>query len=172
LAQVRLDTLFDEHHQRLYRLARRLTASPDDAADLVQETFLRAVAHAGRIPAGREREEAWLVRVMVNVTRDHGRRRRVRERERHRIPESGTAPSPEGATVAKQAVEAALAGLKPRRRAVVVLCALEELSTREAAALLGMAEVTVRWHLSRAYKELAARFAARPEDGRGEETKE
>ena len=38
----RLGPLFDTHHQRLYRLARRLARQGDDAHDLVQETFLRA----------------------------------------------------------------------------------------------------------------------------------
>jgi DNA-directed RNA polymerase specialized sigma24 family protein len=36
----RLASLFDIHHERLYRLARRLAPSKDDALDLVQETFL------------------------------------------------------------------------------------------------------------------------------------
>jgi sigma-70-like protein len=37
----RLAALFDAHYDRLYRLARRLAPSIDDALDLVQETFLR-----------------------------------------------------------------------------------------------------------------------------------
>ena len=37
----RLAALFDSHHDRLYRLARRLSPSADDALDLVQETFLK-----------------------------------------------------------------------------------------------------------------------------------
>jgi DNA-directed RNA polymerase specialized sigma24 family protein len=59
----RAAALFDFHHQRLYRLARRLTSSTDDALDLVQETFLRAARSPDSVPYGIEREEAWLVRV-------------------------------------------------------------------------------------------------------------
>jgi hypothetical protein len=59
----RVAALFDAHHQRLYRLARRLTPSPDDALDLVQETFLRAARAPTSVPVGADREEAWLVRV-------------------------------------------------------------------------------------------------------------
>ena len=49
---ARLGTLFDAHHQRLYRLARRLSETPDEARDLVQETFLRAARSPRSIPDG------------------------------------------------------------------------------------------------------------------------
>src|SRR5262249_49110215 len=58
---ARLGALFDLHHQRLFRLARRLSRSADDARDLVQETFLRAARAPGSIPEGASHEEAWLV---------------------------------------------------------------------------------------------------------------
>ena len=56
----RLGALFDAHHDRLYRLARRLAPSADDALDLVQETFLKAARSARAVPAGPAGEEAWL----------------------------------------------------------------------------------------------------------------
>ena len=76
----RLATLFDTHADRLYRLARRLTSSGDDARDLVQEAFLRAAASLTMttLLAGLANEEAWLGRVLVNIQRDQLRKAEVR----------------------------------------------------------------------------------------------
>jgi DNA-directed RNA polymerase specialized sigma24 family protein len=49
----RLAALFDAHHERLYRLARRLAPQADEALDLVQETFLKAARSPGAVPARR-----------------------------------------------------------------------------------------------------------------------
>src|SRR5947207_66281 len=74
----RLGAMFDAHHQRLFRLARRLSPGPEEARDLVQETFLRAARSEPSIPQGSE--EAWLVRVLVNIRRDEWRREAARKR--------------------------------------------------------------------------------------------
>ena len=76
----RLEELFDRHSQRLYRLARRLSATHDDARDLVQETYLRAAQKPTSVPAGMSSEEAWLVRVLINLCRDRWRQQAVRRR--------------------------------------------------------------------------------------------
>ncbi|HZC21724.1 MAG TPA: RNA polymerase sigma factor, partial [Candidatus Binatia bacterium] len=76
----RLATLFDGHYDRLYRLARRLTAGADDALDLVQDTFLKAARYPRSIPVGFANEEAWLVRVLINIRRDHWRKTSNRSR--------------------------------------------------------------------------------------------
>ncbi len=69
LRPERLGELFDAHQARLYRLARRLSGDPEEARDLVQETFLRA-ARRRSLPARETGREAWLVRVLVNLCRD------------------------------------------------------------------------------------------------------
>src|SRR5882762_11797096 len=76
----RLAALFDAHEDRLYRLARRLAATADDARDLVQDTFLRAAKSPRSVPVGLAKEEAWLVRVLVNIRRDQWRRTAFRKR--------------------------------------------------------------------------------------------
>lgn len=151
----RLTALFDAHYERLYRLARRLAGSRDDALDLVQETYLRAAAAGASIPVGETAEEAWLVRVLVNLQRDAWRKGRVRAQHRVQSPQTDAGPSPESALVASAAVWRAMATLAPRRRAIVVMHELEELPVRAIAQSLGVSPVTVRWHLCRARHELA-----------------
>jgi RNA polymerase sigma-70 factor (ECF subfamily) len=149
--------LFDAHHERLYRLARRLASGRDEAQDLVQDTFLRAAKHPRRVPAGHCHEEAWLVRVLVNLSRDRWRRAAVRRRGERLLEGGATAAtaSHESAAVARAAVWPALDRLHPRRRAVVVLHEIEGETVRAIASLLGISAITVRWHLSRGRRELA-----------------
>src|SRR6185295_13862196 len=102
---ARLGALFDAHHQRVLTMARRLTRSADDARDVVQETFLRAARSPHSIPYGSSNEEAWLVRVLINICRDRWRHAAVRTRaaaEGHLAPEPSS--HPESALVARRLV--------------------------------------------------------------------
>jgi RNA polymerase sigma factor (sigma-70 family) len=155
----RLTALFHIHYGRLFRLARRLAPSTDDALDLVQETFLRAAQSAQSVPAGVTNEEAWLVRVLINIRRDQWRKRAIRERLDKTVitsiqPASGAA-DPEAALIARTAVWQALDILPPRRRAIVVMYELEGLTIPVIASLLGISAITVRWHLSMGRHELS-----------------
>jgi RNA polymerase sigma-70 factor (ECF subfamily) len=152
----RLATLFDTHHRRLYRLARRLTDNADDALDLVQETFLKAARAPGSVPSGARAEEAWLVRVLVNLRRDQWRHVGVRERhDQHASRPTETTADHGAAAVARATLWRALDALPPHRRAIVVMHELEELETDAIASLLGISRITVRWHLGRGRRELA-----------------
>ena len=123
---TRVAALFDAHQQRLFRLARRLVRHPEDAADLVQETFLRAARAPQRVPSGASSEEAWLVRVLINVCKDSWRHAAVRLKAvtaGHVRPPGAFNPEP--ALVAHSIVWQALDQLPPRRRAVLILYELE-----------------------------------------------
>src|ERR1039458_8723595 len=121
----RLASLFDAHHNRLYRLARRLAPSADDALDLVQETFLKAARFPKSIPVGAANEEAWLARVLINIRRDQWRK--ISLRDRHQRSAFGASnfasrgSDTETALIARDAVWQALNVLSPRRRAIVVM---------------------------------------------------
>ena len=156
----RLAALFDTHYGRLYRLARRLVPTPDDALDLVQETFLRAARSPNTVPVGTRDEEAWLVRVLINIRRDQWRHAAVRDRFNRDTKTGGSETAvagldPEASMIARATVWRALDLLPPRRRAVVVMHELEGLDIPSIASLLGISSITVRWHLSRGKRELA-----------------
>jgi RNA polymerase sigma-70 factor (ECF subfamily) len=150
----RLGRLFDAHHERLYRLARRMSGSADAARDAVQDTFLRAARSPHLVPEGTPHEEAWLVRVLVNICRDEWRKRDVRRRAAfHLVPDRDGGS--ESAVIARATIQQALQGLPPRRRAILVMDELEGAAIPAIAALLGIRAVTVRWHLSVGRSELA-----------------
>lgn len=152
----RVAALFDAHHQRLFRLARRLVRGADDASDVVQETFLRATRAPQRIPAGFANEEAWLVRVLINVCKDGWRHAAVRTRavvDGHVRPPG--AVNPESGLLAHAMVWQALGVLPPRRRAILILYELDGSDIASIARLLGVSPVTVRWHLMMGRREMA-----------------
>jgi RNA polymerase sigma factor (sigma-70 family) len=156
----RLSALFDTHYGRLYRLARRLVPRRDDALDLVQETFLRVARSPEAVPVGARNEEAWLVRVLVNIRRDQWRHAAVCDRFNRNTNVGGSETvgsggDPEPAIIARTTVWKALDSLPPRRRAVIVMHELDGLDIASIASLLGVSSITVRWHLSRGRRELA-----------------
>jgi RNA polymerase sigma factor (sigma-70 family) len=159
----RLTALFDAHEDRLYRLARRLTPSADDAHDLVQDTFLRTATSWRSVPDGFAKEEAWLVRVLVNIRRDQWRKTAVRKRSAATLRvEATTYPSnAESALIAKRSVWAALDVLQPRRRAIVIMHELEGMNLSTIASSLGISGMTVRWHLSMGRRDLKQVLASR-----------
>src|SRR4030088_1287508 len=67
-------SLFERHLDALYRSALRLTRKPEDAEDLVQETYLRAYRYRNRFKPGTN-EKAWLFTIMTNVFRNKLRKR-------------------------------------------------------------------------------------------------
>lgn len=166
----RLSALFDAHHDRLYRLARRLAPNADDALDLVQETFVKAARSPTCVPLGLTSEEAWLVRVLINIRRDQWRKTAVRKRHDREMSRSTSVDNDQEAVlIARATVWRALDALTPRRRAVVVMRELEGLTIPAIASLLGITAITVRWHLSMGRRDLAR--ALRPQMGETHENR-
>jgi RNA polymerase sigma-70 factor (ECF subfamily) len=108
---------------------------------------------------GATNEEAWLVRVLINIRRDQCRKTSVRDRHHKEAfrgrPSATGGGNPETELIARTAVWQALDVLPPHRRAVVVMYELEGLAIPAIASLLGISAITVRWHLSMGRRDLA-----------------
>ncbi len=162
-----LAPLMERHHARLYRIALAYVRRPDDALDVVQETFVKAFVHAARWDRGSE-VTPWLTRIAVNQSIDtyrRGRRRRTTEEPLDDTPAQELAvddPSPERRVMGREISErvgAALGGLPERQRAVFVLRHYEELSLDEIARALDMSLGTVKSSLHRAVHRMRERLA-------------
>ncbi len=121
----------------LTRTAYLLTGDHHDAEDLVQTALVRAVAVWARIA---DSPDPYVRRIMVNENVSRWRRHRGREVVVECVPEAGGLQEHED----RLELLAALDGLAPRQRAVIVLRYYEDLSERETADLLGISVGTVK----------------------------
>jgi RNA polymerase sigma-70 factor (ECF subfamily) len=157
-------------HADTFTLARRLVSDDDDAREVVQEAYLRAFRSIRRF-RGDAQFSTWLYRITANCASTHlGRRRRSRHDpldddaalvDAH--PERDPALAADGSLL-RARVEAAIADLPPRLRAVVVLRDVYDLNHAEIADELGISESAAKVRLHRARRRLRAQvFPARPE---------
>jgi RNA polymerase sigma-70 factor (ECF subfamily) len=172
------DALVTTYGPLVHRVIGRLGGDPEDCADLVQETFLRAwQGLPGFTPEAPFRP--WLLAIALNCARDAGRRRRRRPRAEPLAEEGGAgepggaarvlrAPDPgpdaeaEGEDLRRRA-EWAFARLRADAQAVLWLRVREDLSYDEIAAVLGVPRGTVMSRLARAREALRVHLGEEPE---------
>jgi RNA polymerase sigma factor (sigma-70 family) len=155
-AQTRTDTvpweaLYDAHASDIARYLRRLVGNADTAADLMQETFARAM-RAGRTPALAEMRP-WLFRIASNVAMSELRKPRWGDLlGLHRQVRSET--SFEEAEQVRHAMRSI-----PADQAVTLALAFHEgFSRREIAEMLGISEETVKSRIARGRLNFAAAY--------------
>ena len=139
----RVQKLFEEYKDMVYRLALSYLGNAEDAQDISQEVFLRLLRWNGRIRSGAER--AWLTKVTVNCCKDL-LSSRISTRE---VEETDAVYFPETSDL-KEAIMA----LPGDYRVVVFLHYYEDYSTREIADLLKVSQSVVTTRLHRARQRL------------------
>ena len=151
----------------LRRFARALTGDPALADDLVQDCVERALAKSHLYDPTRPLR-AWLYAVLRNLYISGLRRSRrssvVKTVDDLMDGEDAVPPEQEHALAAGSVTEA-LDRLSPQHREVIVLVALEELSYRDVADILGVPVGTVMSRLSRAREHLRQLLEARGHSG-------
>jgi RNA polymerase sigma factor (sigma-70 family) len=154
---ARFRALYAAHFPAILGYALRRVAAPEDAADVVAETFLIAWRRCDSVPTDGE-ARLWLYgvarRVLANHARGEGRRSRLAERLRTELALQGAAGDPADEVVPVRAVRAALAELDEPDREVLQLTVWEQLAPREIAVALGLSPQVVRTRLSRARRRL------------------
>lgn len=153
--------LFERHVEAVWNHAYRLTASWSEAEDLTSSTFLLAWRKCADIHLIRESALPWLYTVAGNLARDERRGATRFLRALRRVPDTPVVADhaddvahrvDEDARMAD--VLAAVRSLPRAERQAVELCLLGDLSTADAAELLGVAESSVRARISRARARL------------------
>jgi RNA polymerase sigma-70 factor (ECF subfamily) len=156
------DEFVTEHRSRVYRVALRVVSDPDLAADVVQETFLRAWRGLGRF-RGDASLSTWLHRITINTALT-ARKRAARNRGPSLdavddlVAEATPYVDPErrGEVLdLRRRLELALGRLPTGQRAVVVLKDVEGWSHTEIAERLGITESAAKVRLHRAHRKLA-----------------
>src|SRR4051794_26676673 len=177
-----LESRFEAHRSELTAYCYRMLASPFEAEDAVQDTFIRAWRSYDRFE-GRAALRSWLYRIATNVCLDmlSGRERRARPMDLgpshapvvenlnvlpettwiQPIPDGLVAMDSDPADVAvgretiRLAFVAALQHLPPRQRAVLILCEVLRWKAAEVAELLETSVASVNSALQRARATLA-----------------
>jgi RNA polymerase sigma-70 factor (sigma-E family) len=143
------------------RLAYLLTGDPTLAEDIAQDAFVRV---SGRLAHLRDEGafDGYLRRAVVNLSKNHFRRRAVERAFLERANPTTSQPGHEHPLVERQATMAALEKLPPRQRAAIVLRFYEDLSEDRIAEILRCRNGTVRSLVTRGVQTLRAemeRFA-------------
>lgn len=168
------EALVAAYERRIFNLLLRMVSDSDEAADLTQETFVRAYRAFDRF-RGDSQPYTWLYRIAVNIARDHlAKRKRVRKREIEISALEGdadenttweppdTKANPEDELLKQemqQQVKLALEQAPADYREILLLREFEELSYEQIAHALGITLEAVRSRLARARAWMRQRLA-------------
>jgi len=164
IAAEEFDHIVRAHQRRVFQVLFSLVRDRDLADNLTQDCFLRAYQKRATF-RGEASLETWLIRIAVNLARDHERNRRLAfwrnilqqtsppEEEAAEIDISDPGPSAERALLAREqlaAVESVLEKISPQQRLAFSLRFFEEMSLEEIAGAMQVEIGTVKAHLFRA----------------------
>ena len=157
--------LFVRHRDRLWAVAVRTLANPEDAADALQDAMISAFRRAGSF-RGESAVTTWLHRIVVNACLDRIRRRTARpevsegdERLLDALAVAETAGDPATRSDTSMEVMAALRRLPRDQQIALILVDMLDYPVADAALIIGVAEGTVKSRCARGRARLLPRLA-------------
>jgi RNA polymerase sigma factor (sigma-70 family) len=155
------DQLIIHHKARLFRLVRGYIGDPDDAYDILQDTFISAWLALHRFDISRD-FAGWLRTIALNKCRDFSRRRAVRRnilrifaREANIQPPATPTPEVDQMEEQMKRLDAAIAGLPAFYKEPLLLVNVAGLSHKEAAEQLRTSSKAIEMRLRRAKIKLS-----------------
>jgi len=152
------EELLEMYQKEIYRFAYRMTRNGADAADVLQDTFLRAFRAFPRLPADAN-HRAWLYRIasrsVIDLARDRKARRTFSLGEARHL--AGTNGDHEAFVEARRLTRRlgqTMQSLSPRQRIALIQRRYEGLSYRDVAATLGCSEQAARAHVYQAMEKI------------------
>lgn len=153
------EELVRRYEKRVYAVALRSSGSPEDAADITQEVFLRAWRSIESF-RGDSGFSTWLFRITMNLCVDHARHKHAQPQTQPIVTDDETerplpdpAPTPEEHLDNRELgreLSAALEEISEEHRRIVLLRDVSGMSYTEIAEVLEISEGTVKSRLSRA----------------------
>jgi len=151
-----LGEIYDRHHEAVRRFLGRATGGADDAADLVQNTFLAASGAASRFD-GRASCRPFLIGIAAHLVQERNRQRSFLTRLLGAFARERVVVEPGPRLEARSSLDclaAALERMSPAKRIVVLMAQVEGLTAPEIAVALGIPVGTVWTRLHAARREL------------------
>jgi RNA polymerase sigma-70 factor (ECF subfamily) len=156
--RMALESLVRRYERPVFNAAYRMLGNPDEAADVTQTTFLKAIEHLDRFNP-KYKFFSWIYRIAVNESINQiNRRSRLEELgDNQSSPLRGPDEMTEAGRVSKQ-VQSVLLDLSEDHRAVIVLRHFVEVSYRQIGEILQIPEKTVKSRLFSARQQMKDRL--------------
>ena len=158
--------LFDEFSAPIYNYVLRMVSDPDRAADITQDTFIKAYRKLDTLTETTS-TRSWLYRIATNTAIDDMRRRKnvtpMGPDEPTFANRADPRPGPEAQVMAgtlDERVQRALMSLRPNHRQCLLLSDLEDMSAQHIGEVMGLSYAAVRTLLCRARGEMRRALAA------------
>jgi RNA polymerase sigma-70 factor, ECF subfamily len=157
--EASFERLFAQFSEPIYNYVLRMVGDADRAADIAQDTFIKAYRKLDTLTEGAS-ARSWIYRIATNTAIDEMRRRRflrpMSDDERHdQRPDPRPGPEDQvvGASIDDR-IQRALARLRPNHRQCLILSDVEDMSAAQIGEVMGMSHGAVRTLLCRARGEL------------------
>ena len=160
------ERLFAEFSGPIYNYALRMIGDPDRAADIAQDTFIKAYRKLDTLTDASS-ARSWIYRIATNTAIDAMRRHKnvvpMGDQEEHAYEQADGGPGPETQVLSgllDERINRALLRLKANHRQCLILSDVEDMSSQQIGEVMGMSGGAVRVLLCRARGEMRRLLAA------------